>query len=82
MQAAMYGYTGPIDGVLGTNSWAGTQRGLTKSYGYTGPCDGVPGTQTYMAMQRMAAKYGYTGPIDGVLGTNSYKGIATYFNTL
>eukprot|EP01032_Pedospumella_encystans_P030563 gene30563-34497_t len=26
--ASHYGYTGPIDGVLGTQSWAGTQRGL------------------------------------------------------
>jgi len=79
--ASMYGYTGPIDGVLGTNSWAGTQRGLV-NYGYTGPDDGIPGTNTYKAMQRLASYYGYTGPIDGELGPNSYKGLATYFNTL
>lgn len=81
LYAAMYGYTGPIDGVLGTNSWAGTQRGLW-NYGYTGPDDGVPGTNTYMAMQRLAAEWGYTGPIDGELGPNSYMGICRYFNTL
>jgi hypothetical protein len=27
---------------MGTNSWAGTQRGLA-DYGYTGPADGIPG---------------------------------------
>ncbi|RYH16047.1 hypothetical protein EON65_30730 [archaeon] len=79
--ASHYGYTGPIDGVLGQNSWAGTQRGL-RNYGYTGPDDGVPGTNTYMAMQRLASHWGYTGPIDGELGPNSYKGLARYFNTL
>lgn len=79
--ASMYGYTGPIDGVLGTNSWAGTQRGL-RNYGYTGPDDGIPGTNTYMAMQRLASHWGYTGPIDGAMGPNSYKGDAKYFNTL
>lgn len=80
-QASFYGYTGPIDGVLGQQSWAGTQRGLY-NYGYTGPDDGVPGENTYKAMQRLASKWGYTGPIDGELGPNSYKGVAKYFNTL
>ena len=42
VKASHHGYTGPIDGVLGKNSWAGTQRGLA-DYGYTGPADGVPG---------------------------------------
>ncbi len=79
--ASHYGYTGPIDGVLGENSWAGTQRGL-RDYGYTGPDDGEPGTNTYMAMQRLASNWGYTGPIDGELGPNSYRGLANYFNTL
>lgn len=79
--ASLYGYTGPIDGILGKNSWAGTQRGL-RNYGYTGPDDGVPGVNTYKAMQRLAAQWGYTGPVDGELGPNSYKGICRYFNTL
>eukprot|EP01034_Spumella_vulgaris_P031374 gene31374-38753_t len=79
--ASKFGYTGPIDGVLGVKSWAGTQRAL-RDYGYSGPDDGVPGTQTYMAMQRLAARNGYTGPIDGVLGVNSYKGVGRFLNTL
>ncbi len=78
--ASYYGYTGDIDGVLGPNSWAGTQKGL-RNYGYTGDCDGVPGPNTYAAMQKMASFWGYTGAQDGVLGPNSYKGIAKYFNT-
>lgn len=81
LYASGYGYTGPIDGVLGENSWAGTQRGLV-NYGYTGPDDGVPGTNTYAAMQRLASHWGYTGPVDGELGPNSYMGLAKYFNTL
>ncbi len=80
-QASKYGYTGPINGVLGPNSWAGTQRGM-RNYGYTGPDNGIPGVNTYMAMQRLAAQHGYTGPINGILGENSYKGIAKYLNTL
>jgi hypothetical protein len=82
LYARMYGYSGPIDGALGTQSWAGTQKGLSAGYGYTGPADGVPGPATYQAMQRLASHYGYTGPIDGALGVNSYKGLAKYFNTL
>ncbi|WP_344350021.1 cutinase family protein, partial [Catellatospora coxensis] len=70
------GYTGPIDGVPGTNTWLGAQQVMT-GYGYTGPIDGVPGTNTYAAMQRLAQKGGYTGPVDGALGVNSWKGIQT-----
>ncbi len=77
--AAQYGYTGPIDGVFGVNSWKGIQNFLKANYGYTGPADGVPGTYTYRALQRWAAdtSHGgtYTGPIDGVLGVNSWTGV-------
>jgi hypothetical protein len=48
-QASHHGYTGPIDGVLGENSWAGTQRGLV-DYGYNGPADGVPGELNFPAL--------------------------------
>ncbi len=81
MYAAEHGYTGPIDGVMGTASWAGIQRAMA-GFGYTGPVDGVPGVNTYKAMQRLAAAHGYTGPIDGVLGPNSYEGLARFLNTL
>jgi hypothetical protein len=50
-QASHHGYTGPIDGVLGENSWAGTQRGLV-DYGYNGPADGVPGELNFPALCR------------------------------
>ncbi len=75
------GYTGPLDGVLGKNSWIGTQVAL-RNFGYTGPADGVPGSNTYKAIQRAAQRYGYSGPIDGELGKNSYMGFAKYLNTL
>jgi hypothetical protein len=70
------GYTGPLDGAPGANTWKGVQQAV-KGYGYTGPIDGAPGTNTYMAFQRLAAKGGYTGPIDGGLGANSWKGMQT-----
>lgn len=77
--AQQYGYTGPIDGAMGVNSWKGLQRFLKANYGYLGPVDGVPGSNTYKALQRWAAdsSHGgtYTGPIDGVLGTNSWTGV-------
>jgi peptidoglycan hydrolase-like protein with peptidoglycan-binding domain len=79
--ARSHGYTGPIDGVMGKNSWAGVQRGLQASAGYTGPADGVPGANTYKAMQTLAARSGYTGPIDGALGPNSYRGLAAFLNS-
>jgi lysozyme family protein len=70
------GYTGPMDGVPGTNTWLGAQQVLA-GYGYTGPIDGIPGGNTYAAMQRLAQKGGYTGPVDGALGVNSWKGLQT-----
>ncbi len=70
------GYTGPVDGAPGTNTWLGVQQ-VMRGYGYTGAIDGAPGTNTYAALQRLAQKGGYTGPADGALGVNSWKGIQT-----
>jgi murein DD-endopeptidase len=74
-----HGYTGPIDGVPGVNTYAALQRAM-RGYGYTGPIDGVPGTNTWAAVQRLAAQWGYTGPIDGVMGPNSWRGFARFLN--
>lgn len=74
-----HGYTGPIDGVPGTNTYAALQRAM-RGYGYTGPIDGVPGTNTWAAVQRLARNWGYTGPIDGVMGPNSWRGFARFLN--
>ncbi|MEO3763124.1 GH25 family lysozyme [Streptomyces sp. B8F3] len=73
------GYTGPIDGVPGPNTYAALQRAM-RGWGYTGPIDGVPGTHTWAAVQRLAAAHGYTGPIDGVMGPNSWRGYARFIN--
>ena len=77
--AQQFGYTGPINGVFGVNSWIGMQKFLAAYYGYTGPINGVPGTNTYKALQRWASdkKHGgtYTGPINGVLAVNSWTGV-------
>lgn len=64
-------YNGPIDGVLGVNSWKAIQTWLQKVGLYGGPIDGVPGKNTYIALQKVAQKAGYSGPLDGVLGVNS-----------
>ncbi|MEV8032338.1 peptidoglycan-binding domain-containing protein [Streptomyces sp. NPDC002742] len=70
--ASDWGYTGKIDGLLGTESWEAFQRYLKKYYGYTGNIDGDPGTNTIMALQRLLKEYyGYTGKIDGVAGTET-----------
>jgi hypothetical protein len=68
------GYTGPVDGVPGVNTWKGLQTWLRR-FGYTGPIDGVPGTNTYKALQRWGQRGGYTGPVDGVMGPNSWAGL-------
>ncbi|MFC4131726.1 peptidoglycan-binding protein [Hamadaea flava] len=76
--AQLGGYTGPLDGVLGPNSWKGIQTLLTQLGLYSGPVDGVPGTNTYKGLQLLAQRGGYTGPVDGVLGPNSYAGLRGY----
>ena len=35
------GYTGPVDGALGDNTWKGLQTVL-RGFGYGGPIDGPP----------------------------------------
>ncbi|MEV1143103.1 GH25 family lysozyme [Micromonospora sp. NPDC049799] len=78
--AELGGYVGPVDGVLGSNSWKGVQTHLTRLGLYSGPVDGVPGTNTYKGLQLLAQRGGYTGPVDGVLGPNSYAGLRAYLD--
>jgi len=51
----MYGYTGAIDGWLGTNSWKAMQRYLATWPGqpspYTGAIDGIVGPATIVSLQ-------------------------------
>jgi GH25 family lysozyme M1 (1,4-beta-N-acetylmuramidase)/lysozyme family protein len=78
--AQLGGYTGPLDGVLGPNSWKGIQTLLTRLGLYSGPIDGVPGLNTYKGLQLLAQRGGYTGPIDGVMGPNTYTGLRGYLS--
>jgi murein DD-endopeptidase len=74
MLRALYGYTGPIDGIPGLGTWKAFQRFLKASWGYTGPIDGIasPGGNTWRAAQRwLKARWGYTGPIDGKPGSGT-----------
>lgn len=74
------GYTGPVNGVPGENTYAALQRYLAHHHGYSGPADGVLGTNSYAALQRLAAQHGYTGPVNGVMGPNSWRGVARWVN--
>lgn len=74
-----WGYTGPVDGVPGVNTYKALQRAMG-AYGYTGPVDGVPGVNTWSAVQRMGTQWGYTGPVDGVMGPNSWRAFARFVN--
>lgn len=73
------GYTGPIDGEPGKNTYAALQSAM-RAYGYTGVTDGVMGTNSWKAVQRLAAEHGYDGPQDGVMGANSWRGFAAFLN--
>lgn len=74
-----WGYTGPVDGAPGVNTYAALQRAM-RTYGYTGPVDGVPGPNTWAAVQRLGARWGYTGPVDGQMGPNSWRAFARFLN--
>ncbi|MET9831228.1 peptidoglycan-binding domain-containing protein [Streptomyces sp. NPDC006385] len=64
-----WGYTGAIDGQLGSGSWKAFQKCLKRYHGYTGAIDGQPGTNTVKALQRLLKRgYGYGGAIDGIAG--------------
>ncbi len=72
------GYSGPIDGDPGVNTWKAVQ-GLLNRYGfYSGPVDGVPGTNTWRGVQKLAQLGGYAGPIDGIPGDKTFAGLKAW----
>ncbi|XVS61787.1 peptidoglycan-binding domain-containing protein [Actinosynnema sp. CA-299493] len=76
-----WGYTGGIDGELGTNSWKAFQRNLRTHWGYTGAIDGIVGSGTVSALQRLLrAHWGYTGAIDGVAGDGTKAAFGRFAN--
>jgi murein DD-endopeptidase len=79
MLAALYGYTGKIDGIPGSGTWSAMQRFLARNWGYTGRVDGKAQLAglTWKATQRwLAARYGYTGRIDGIPGSGTTQALA------
>ncbi|MGW7260199.1 peptidoglycan-binding domain-containing protein [Streptomyces sp. NPDC054834] len=66
-----WGYTGPIDGLLGTESWKALQRYLNYFDLYHGHIDGIVGNATVEGLQILLRGYGYTGPIDGIAGSGT-----------
>ncbi|MFE7564366.1 peptidoglycan-binding domain-containing protein, partial [Kitasatospora sp. NPDC057500] len=80
---ASWGYSGGIDGQLGTDSWKAMQRRLAEGYGYNGSIDGVVGSGTVAALQRrLADGWGYSGAIDGVAGPGTQAAFKSYANSL
>jgi len=75
-----WGYPGPIDGDLGTNSWKAMQRLLKTHWGYTGAIDGVVGGGTVAALQRLLRFWGYAGPIDGIIGDGTRAAFRNFAN--
>lgn len=77
--AAMNTYRGPIDGVMGSNSWIGFQHELAKTGYYSGSYSGQLDSATAKAMQNWGrtAPIKYSGPVDGVMGPNSWKSLAS-----
>ncbi|MEE1928726.1 peptidoglycan-binding domain-containing protein [Streptomyces sp. TRM 70351] len=66
-----WGYTGALDGQLGTNSWKAMQRQL-RHWGYNGAIDGIVGTGTVKALQRFLKQWhNYNGAIDGIAGSGT-----------
>ncbi|MFB4195989.1 peptidoglycan-binding domain-containing protein [Streptomyces carpaticus] len=77
-----WGYSGAIDGQLGTNSWKAMQNRLSSGYGYpSNQIDGIVGPNTVKALQRLLAdKWGYTGAIDGIAGPATQAAFKRYAN--
>lgn len=77
--ARLHGYVGPINGVLGVNSWKGVQSYLRDNWGYTGPVNGIPGVNTYKAMQRAGNQFAWwptPSAVDGTLETRDWQAFA------
>ncbi|MFC6356405.1 glycoside hydrolase family 25 protein [Luethyella okanaganae] len=73
--AAVGGYTGPIDGDPGNNTWLGVSRVLKQS-------NVLKDAETNeQGLQRLAQKYGYTGAIDGVLNADAFAGLRAYLDS-
>ncbi|WP_030218471.1 peptidoglycan-binding domain-containing protein [Streptomyces bikiniensis] len=79
---ANWGYTGAIDGQLGTESWKAMQRFLRAHWGYNDRIDGAVGPNTVKALQRwLKANWGYTGDIDGDAGEGTRAALKRYCNS-
>ena len=74
------GYTGPVDGALGVNSWKGVQTVISSRGFYSGAIDGIPGENTWKGVQRLAQLGGYTGPVDGFPGQYTYAGLNNWLS--
>lgn len=78
--AGYYGYHGPIDGVMGPNSWRGVSEWLGRHY-HSNDLATYQSEAVIKGLQRYAAAHGvYAGPIDGDWGPNSYRGVAWALN--
>jgi len=78
-----WGYNGPIDGALGTQSWQALQRYLKFNGYYGGSIDGIVGSGTVSALQEsMRNAHFYSGPIDGIAGAQTQAGFRLFANDI
>jgi len=83
MASDIGGYTGPINGVMGVNSWKGVQRYLNH-WGANLTVDGAPGPATYRALQSWLNTLpgGQRVAVDGQIGPATYRAWAYAIITL
>ncbi|ROQ15820.1 hypothetical protein EDF54_0687 [Rathayibacter sp. PhB93] len=80
--AADGGYSGPIDGDLGRNSWVGVERHLKGQLFYSsGSFPGVLDQETTRGLERFGGHYGSgRATVNGSLGPEDYRDIAQALN--
>ncbi|MBT1623522.1 hypothetical protein KK101_12560 [Curtobacterium flaccumfaciens pv. oortii] len=74
-------YTGPIDGVMGPNSWMGAQARLAVGGYYWLPSlEGYENPYVIMALKHWANDHGYNLPLNSQWTGSSYAAVANVLN--
>jgi hypothetical protein len=75
-------YVGPINGIMGYNSWYNLELGVQGNGCPPVPIDGTSAGGGYALQCLGRISGGYTGPFNGIPGPNTYKNSAGYLNYL
>jgi hypothetical protein len=73
-------YTGPIDGVMGPNSWMGAQARLAVGNYYQAELEDYENGATVAAFRRWANAHGYNLEVHGDWDTDAYRAAADCLN--